>query len=939
MRIKAFLLAATLPVMGLIYPVCLPAQVSQGGVPASFYDTGAALRTADLQAEPRVHTFAPDVNPQDFLARASWQAGQGAPVSVGKPVPASLDLERDGELITLQDGTAVRRLLISAPESKAIVLYYARFFIPAGGKLFIYSPDKTQVLGAYTTQTNPSGGIFATQEIAGSDAVLEYQYPADGRPAQVQISHIGMIFLPLNHLNGAVNPNELREATGENAAESCYVNINCPEGADWQKEKDGLVHILVYSEEGMSYCSGAVVNNAREDFTPYILTAAHCSTRRPENFNVPHTADEFARYIFYFHYEKSACTAPDIAKRHVQSLVGAHLCAWIDQEGKSDGELLRLITPIPLQYGVYYNGWSRSNAPSPRSGVGLHFPMADALKVSTFTEPAQTKNWEGAKENAHWNVLFTTTQSGAGATAAGSSGSPLFDQDHRIRATLTGGNSSCTHLDGTNVYGKLGYHWDYFKEDGKDPTLYMAYYLDPENTGLTSIDGKYQTPQYPAPARFESFFDGTNVRLAWRAPISAATGLNETPTHYVLTRDGLEIATPAAGDTTYVDVPAGRGKVHTYLLTAVYGSEPEQTSAPQKSQVFCTPDEELAVSSFNKSAEQGGVTLTWQPPVMRQTISNARHYQEANSVRFLSFPGDQSLCLAHAWSPSELKPISDCYITRIGLQIVTDTIPYYLMLRQGQNFYKQEIKKTWRSAQDEIQWVSLDKPFPVNSSAELYVGYGLFGIQGPDDLLPGTLDFDCVSVDNGPCLDGGGNLMSPDFEEFSTLTVSMNFTLQAEVSTLPYKTQAFTSVPLLQPDAVLQKPSPYPAVTGYEVYKNGTRVATLPMQDRSYTDKDGNASDEYLVKPLFGYGLNVSVEEITPAHQAWQAVWDASAGAIRLADAPAFTAAYLFDAQGKQLGLTAYGAYLHTAPLAPGVYLLTLSLPNGDVQSVRVLVP
>jgi hypothetical protein len=37
------------------------------------------------------------------------------------------------------------------------------FYIPKGGKLYIYNEYRTQVLGAYDETTNPSGGLFSTE--------------------------------------------------------------------------------------------------------------------------------------------------------------------------------------------------------------------------------------------------------------------------------------------------------------------------------------------------------------------------------------------------------------------------------------------------------------------------------------------------------------------------------------------------------------------------------------------------------------------------------------------------------------------------------------------------------------------------------------------------------------------------------------------------------
>lgn len=63
------------------------------------------------------------------------------------------------------------------------MLYYETFYLPEGGKLFIYNAEKTHLLGAYTSQTNPDGKSFATEFVAGDDIILEYEPPvSDEKP-------------------------------------------------------------------------------------------------------------------------------------------------------------------------------------------------------------------------------------------------------------------------------------------------------------------------------------------------------------------------------------------------------------------------------------------------------------------------------------------------------------------------------------------------------------------------------------------------------------------------------------------------------------------------------------------------------------------------------------------------------------------------------------
>ena len=73
-------------------------------------------------------------------------------------------------------------------------------------------------------------------------------------------------------------------------------------------------------------------------------------------------------------------------------------------------------------------------------------------------------------------------------TEGGSSGSPLYDSLGRIIGTLTGGLASCSNQEDPDYYGKFSYHWT---SNGTADTAQLRPWLDPENTGVTSLNGTF----------------------------------------------------------------------------------------------------------------------------------------------------------------------------------------------------------------------------------------------------------------------------------------------------------------------------------------------------------------------------------------------------------------------------------------------------------------
>ena len=122
------------------------------------------------------------------------------------------------------------------------------------------------------------------------------------------------------------------------------------------------------------------------------------------------------------------------------------------------------------------------------NGVGIHHPSADIKKISTYVTPVVSTSWNGTVFNTHWQILWAATGDGHGVTEPGSSGSPLFDFNHHIVGTLTGGGSDCTTPNNNDLFGKFSYHWT---NNGATANKRLKNWLDPNNTGVQTLDGMY----------------------------------------------------------------------------------------------------------------------------------------------------------------------------------------------------------------------------------------------------------------------------------------------------------------------------------------------------------------------------------------------------------------------------------------------------------------
>lgn len=516
-KFKLFFLFVGLLLLGL-FSQPVNAQISEGGLPPSFSLREVTLKSSSIRS---AYTAPINFKVHELIEEDFQNESMGVPLRAGVIIPANLSMENSGEWIALDQGVRVWQLEISAPDAIALMLYYEDFYIPEGGKLFIYNEQRNHLIGAYTSRTNVSGGKFATELVAGDKIILEYVAPTSSslslidfekgeldtqqidNKARIHISGIGYGYNYLDVYYRKLS-DDMQLKMGE--SQWCMINVNCEEGANWKVQKNGVAKTLTPIGNGMYFCSGTILNNTNEDLSPYFLTASHCFYNDSKDVQ----CENFSQVIYYFNYESFGCE--DEFPTQTKTMVGAELLVELPTVGGlagvggSDGALLRLIDQIPADYNVYYNGWDHRDI-APTSGVGIHHPAGDIKKISTYQTTAGEITWTNGAENAWWNVQWAATTNGKGLTEGGSSGSPLFNQEGKVVGALTGapvqpGLPSCSQpiQYQRSYYGKLSYHWDNLNKI--DPNTTMKTYLDPKETGQAALGGTYSGGENKSHAMF-----------------------------------------------------------------------------------------------------------------------------------------------------------------------------------------------------------------------------------------------------------------------------------------------------------------------------------------------------------------------------------------------------------------------------------------------------
>ncbi len=431
----------------IILSLALTAQVSQGGEPYN-WDV-KDIERFDVEFEYFGELDMELIALQDAIGDAE----KDSPYRFGIEHDVSYSKETNGIWSELDNGDKIWRLGVKAESATSISFLFDRFVLNKGAELYIWNSERTEFLGSFTYRNNKEAGVLPVSLLSSNEVVIEYIVPEGVNEGELSLSLVVQGYRPIINQFEDVD----RGPYGNSGA--CNINVNCPSGDEWQTEKKSVALII---NGGNSVCTGALVNNTANDGTPYFLTANHC-LGNPNN------------WVYLFNHESAGCignSGPTLQTISSGTLVASN--------GASDFALIELSSAPPGNYDVQYVGWDRSDNESVTAATGIHHPSGDVKKICFEEDNPYHANQGGA---AVWYI----DEWEDGVTEGGSSGSPLFDQNHRVIGQLYGGFAACsgqTNNGQADWYGRFGVSWD-----GNTPETRLKDWLDPVGNNALVLDG------------------------------------------------------------------------------------------------------------------------------------------------------------------------------------------------------------------------------------------------------------------------------------------------------------------------------------------------------------------------------------------------------------------------------------------------------------------
>ena len=369
----------------------------------------------------------------------------------GHKINVDFGIKNSGVWEFLKNGDSIWRLAIQSSDAFALKLNFDEFYLPKYSELTIYNSLGDMKYGPYTSKDN---GTFGSPLIKGELIIIEYYKP-------IHVTNDANI-----HLNSVIHDyTDIFNFYDGSRDRDCGENVICESAEEFRDQANAVIYMIINEYT----CSGTLLNNVNNDNTPYVLTAWHCIVGET-------TLGDHNDFVYYFNHESPTCEGSNGSFEFSAS--GSTLLATRNENVGSDFALLVMDDSPPEEWNPFYAGWSNDES-APLISVGIHHPEDFPRKINYDDDFAYSCAWNTA--DTHWCLSWDN-----GGTSDGSSGSALFNSDKQIIGANTGSDGpNCSP--GPDLYGKFSLSWD----GGNNSTRRLKEWLDPDETGVISINGIY----------------------------------------------------------------------------------------------------------------------------------------------------------------------------------------------------------------------------------------------------------------------------------------------------------------------------------------------------------------------------------------------------------------------------------------------------------------
>jgi hypothetical protein len=387
---------------------------------------GAADQLAALEAWNAAHRL-PLKNgfTRTLISPAVVRLGGAAASAWPRPFAGGLLMDAGGGQLAW--GTHVR-----VEGAHRLRLHLTEVQLPAGTRMWVAPAGGGTPREFGLELLSPAGDLW-TPSIGGESLLFEAHVPAGAATASFAVREV-MEIVDLGTVrssSGAAGPDVA--PPGDPA---CVVDSSCVSNgtfANIAQIREAMAQLNFIDQGGSFACSGALLNDTKGDFIPYLLTANHC-------FSSQASASSLDAVFDYF---TSSCNGPAPDPSTLPFVAGSTLLAT---SATSDFTFVQL-SSVPSGSRTFL-GWNASASALTQGTLlyRLSFPgpgsTIDPERFSRSSFQAGIPTCTGAPRP---DFIYATVNQGG--TFDGSSGSPLMLATGQVVGQLTGG---CGGSDGCN---------------------------------------------------------------------------------------------------------------------------------------------------------------------------------------------------------------------------------------------------------------------------------------------------------------------------------------------------------------------------------------------------------------------------------------------------------------------------------------------------------
>ena len=166
----------------------------------------------------------------------------------------TLDLKNDGVLTELPNGDKIWQIAIQSPDAVNLSVNFDKFYIPEGGRLFLYNDDRSDYSKPYSKDSNRPNRLLGSWFVNGDIIWVEYYQPR----SVIEESHL--------EINGVIHGYRMGEVEqyvagirGLNDSGECNYDVNCSIGEDFDVKKDLVKKAVTLLNLGNGFLCSAVL--------------------------------------------------------------------------------------------------------------------------------------------------------------------------------------------------------------------------------------------------------------------------------------------------------------------------------------------------------------------------------------------------------------------------------------------------------------------------------------------------------------------------------------------------------------------------------------------------------------------------------------------------------------------------------------------------------